>query len=110
MDSFLSFLAVVAFIRLALWMNHRRLQKERKANPIGPYVIRTSHAWSEAPPYMRNLMLQSAGIDDEVARAKLLSTDWYRLPDYAQTGLLKLQMAAEVQASMLADPKGNLKE
>lgn len=109
MDTLFTMLFLAVFCGIGFWMNQNRLKKERKANPIGSYIIRASHAWMGAPPYMRNIMLESAGISDELARVDLLEKEWHRLPDYAQTGLLKLQMATEIQASMLADPNGRLK-
>jgi hypothetical protein len=109
MDGFVSFLVFVALVGGTIWMNQNRIKRERKANPIGPYVIRASYAWDDAEPYMRNIMLKSVGVTDDAIRTELLSKEWQRLPDYAQTGLVKLQAITELNVQNLIDSKGNLK-
>lgn len=99
MDYFVSVLLVASFLGVGLYMAYRRNERERKANPVGPFVLRATVGWNNAPADMRNLLLKEVGVDSEPKRNLLIIRPWNMLDGDVQIALTKLQLIAESTAS-----------
>ena len=99
MDALGTFIAVVLIVGITALMIHFQREKVRKANPLGPVVLRTTLNWNNAPADIRINLLKEAGVDSEQTRNSLIIRPWNMLDGGIQIALTKLMMIAEFTAS-----------